>query len=974
MAADTLIFMLKMPTFSKRAALVLLATLAAAAITIPAIATLDLWSWTDKSALLPVREGISVNLVSHRAGTWLISDSRRLYRFDGDTLKDLTADLRGKGMSGVSNLFSDGSQWMVVNHALDREQPQVWLTNGEAWTEANGVFPYAQGGLDAVGYQGTWYVRTYTKAPAGRPANWTLYRWTGVSTAPEQIEIPLGKLTNLAAGCVKDVSNSILCTGVSTPFHVNGQWYFMGGTSQLQNSDKVISQAASTRLWKLDGNQWHEVAIPNVKFVSGVWQSEEQVLIATTDVTSNPFATDRLWVFDGTTMREVSDQALGVGLLSTDAREVKASWNGRAWVIVAGKNLVRFDGRTMTRETPSRDLFLNLASNNAGTTIFVGAASTPDSNVPSSPLMGKLVMLEEDFAKTVTTPTTVTNLGSEILSKTFGPEVTVTSNPSDARIGDGKRFTFSAQSLAPDLERIDIYVNGARIKSCYDKDCSYSQIYWSLGNTRRVQFVARAINTQNIARESATISLIVDANSNATAQDVPVISAPTNDNTTPSSATWTADLVSGISWSTWITPNETTLRTQPVTVQVAARAAKGLSSIEFWVNGSVKDTCVSDGQTIETRTCRLVLNPSELPNGADVFVNARIIDSRGLETWTTGKNFHRERVSIASSGTTPSTTPAPTTPGKIFKANATLEPAVNSILRGDRLTYRVKAQNNFNGLRLVEVLANGTVKRACSYGAAVGAVNCDLTLDTSNYQPGTTITLLAHAIDTNGQEVWSNGKSVLVRSSEQTPESNEAPAKAGNGLSVWSWMNPSQDVIAVNETATYTVGAWAPNGIKTIEMIADGITRKTCTFGNKGSKECSYTIGTNDFSDEHMVVMNARVTDMDGVVSWSDVRALTVKRTWNNLSNPPSYAQVTTNYPQDYPKDAQISFTIRGWSPRAVDHLDLFVNGKKVFTCPGERCTWTTPVYNQATLEYQVRMVDQVGQESWSGVYGLRRK
>jgi hypothetical protein len=157
-------------------------------------------------------------------------------------------------------------------------------------------------------------------------------------------------------------------------------------------------------------------------------------------------------------------------------------------------------------------------------------------------------------------------------------------------------------------------------------------------------------------------------------------------------------------------------------------------------------------------------------------------------------------------------------------------------------------------------------------------------------------------------------------------------------------------------------------------MIADGVVRKSCAFGTKGSKECSYTIGTNDFSDEHHVVMNARVTDMDGIVNWSDVRAITVKRTWNNLSNPPSYAQVTNNRPNGYVKDDQISFTMRGWSPRALDHMDLFVNGKKVFTCPGDRCTWTTPVYNQPTLEYQVRMIDQNGQEAWSGLYGLRRK
>lgn len=969
--------MLKKAFFSPRTALIFLAVLAMAAITIPAIATPDLWNWSDASASLPVREGVSLNLVSERAGNWLVSDSRRLYRYDGEALKDMTPELRAKGMLGVSNIFSDGNQWMVVNQALDREQPYIWLTNGEAWTEVSGRFPYAQGGLDAVGSQGTWYVRTYAKPQGGLPASWTMYRWWGAQTQPQQVELPLGKLTNAASGCLKGAANSVICTGVNTPLHVKGHWYFIGGTSQLKGTDNTVVQAASTHLWNIDGNTWREIAIPNIKFVSGVWQSEDQVLIATSDVTSNPFASDRFWVFDGTTMREVSDQALGAGLLSIDAREIKASWNGRAWVIVAGKNLVRFDGQRMTRQTPSRDLFVNLASNTAGVTLFVGAASTPELGVASSPLMGKLVLMNEDFDQTETTPSTVSNLATEIISKTFGPEITVTSNPVDARIGDGKQFIFSAQSTAKDLDHIDIYVNGARIKSCYDSTCSYAQTYWSLGNvTRRVQFVARAINHQNIARESAPVSLIVDANSSASAS---AMTTPTNEvisesATLPTNLPWTMDGRTGITWATWLTPNETVLKTQPVKFHVAARAAQGLDRIELWVNGSVKDTCAFDGKMTDARTCQLTLTPSDLPNGADVFVNARIVDHRDMETWSTGTNFHRERPAVNVTSVSPSANTIPTQAGAIFSASATLEPAAASVLRGNRVTYRVTAQNNSSGLRLIEVLANGTVKRACSFGAAVSAVTCDLALDTSTYQPGTTITLLAHAIDNNGQEVWSNGKSILVRATEQGPESNEAPTKADNGLSVWSWMAPAQDVIAVNETATYTVGAWAPRGIKTIEMIADGVVRKSCAFGTKGSKECSYTIGTNDFSDEHLVVMNARVTDMDGIVNWSDVRAITVKRTWNNLSNPPSYAQVTNNRPNGYVKDDQISFTMRGWSPRALDHMDLFVNGKKVFTCPGDRCTWTTPVYNQPTLEYQVRMIDQNGQEAWSGLYGLRRK
>ncbi len=962
---------------AKHLSRVIVGVVSVAAIAIPAFATPDLWNWTDRSALLPVREGVALNLVSENAGKWLISDSRRLYHFDGKSIKDLTRDLRSRGLLGVSRIFSDGRTWLVTHQPLDQSQPLVWLTDGDTWTEANGRFPYAEGGLDAVGRDGTWYVRTYNKPQTGHPATWTMYRWRGAQTQAEQITLPPNNLASLAAGCVNDGS-STLCTGVNTPIHVNGRWFFLGGTSQLKGIDNALLQLASTHLWSLSGDAWHELAIPSVKFVSGVWQSEDATLIATSDVTSNPFAADRFWVFDGNSMRDISSEALGAGLLSIDAREIKASWNGRAWVILAGKNLVRFDGRTMTRQTPTRDLFANIASDNAGMTVLVGAASEPDLGVTSSPLTAKLTVMEEDLTQTASTniPTPANSEGT-IISKIFGPRVHIVSNPTDARIGNGKIFAFEVEATdTSDIDHIDIYVNGGRVKTCFEVHCNYQQVYWTQGAlTRRVQLFARAINGRNVANDSETVSLIVDANSLATADPArfPATSVVSS-NAIPASLPWVMDLSTGIAWATWIDPPQTVLKNQPVRFNVAARAAKGLNRVEMWVNGAVKETCTFDNVVTDIRMCHVTLVATDLPNGASVFVNARVLDRRELQTWTSGSNFHRERAPAQNSPSQTESDSSPSVNGPVFSASAIIEPALASVVRGDTVTYKVKAQNNTTGLHSVEILANGVVKRTCSFGAAVGPVACDLALDTGNYQPGTTITLLGRAIDNRGQEVWANAKSILVRVTDQGVDSSEAPAKAGQSLSVWSWMNPAQDTITAHETATYTIGAWAQSGVKSIEMVVDGIVRKTCTFGSKGSKECAYTITTNDFSDEHMVVMNARVTDMDGVTAWSDVRMITVKRSWNALSNAASYAQVTTNRAQGYTKNDQISFTMRGWSARTLDHLDLFLNGIKVYSCPTDRCVWTTPLYTKSILEYQVRMVDQAGQDAWSGLYGLRQK
>lgn len=960
----------------KHAAALLKVTLCAIAIidiALPAIATPQLWQWQDRSALLPTQDGWSTSHISYAKNAWLISNGRGgLYRFDGATLSDLSSTAKARGIYNITNIFSDGSSWLITAQSPTSDQPSVWITDGASWIDVSASFSYANGGIDAVGYQGTWYVRTYQKSGnPGVPNTWKLYRYqAGADTKPVAMELPANYVAQ-TSGCATDLAGSQICNGWNGLQRIDGAWYLFGGRNQSRGTDGRTLQEARAQVWRLEGTTWKEISTPNVKFISNTWSNGTDALVATTDITSSPFNTDRFWVFTGAEFREVSQEAYAVGFLSKDAREMHASWNGRAWVILAGKTIARFDGRTMEAQTPTRDLFYDQASNNGGLTVFIGAESRSDLMVPTAPMRFKLVTMTEDLNQE---PPRVNRTGSEIVSKILGPALTTTSNPADFRVGNGKTFSFRAQSSSDDLERIDIYANGGRVRSCFDSDCLYAQTYWTNGaDTRRVELYARAINSRGYATESAHVTLIVDIRSNASAsiESIPVTNAP---QPIPERLAWRMETDSMITHATWMTPDTTILDTKTVTWSAAGRAANGLSSIEIWVNGSPRERCSFDGRVTDTRSCSVTFDPKLIPGGSEVFVNAKVIDSRGAIVWTTSNTLTRPRTQVSS---TPST-PAPSAPvnGPVFYAKAELSPVVATVARGEKVTYKVRAMDNTKGLSRIEITVNGTVARACAPSGSVSEVTCEHIVDTSSFTPGTSVLILAKAINATGQERVADGKSILIRDGATSNASQEAPNVSGT-LSTWSWTNPTQETITDTETLGYTVGAWSASGIESMELIANGRTRSRCDFDGataKGTKECTMTLRTQDFSDGETVVFNARITAVDGAISWTDVRTVRIRRTWNSTLGAASYVQVSHDRPNGYVYNDQVTLRVRGWSQDGVQNMQLYVNGFKVLDCPSDTCVYTTPLFTNPTLEYQARMTDRLGRVSWSGVYGLHIK
>lgn len=933
------------------------------------------WTWTDRSGVLPHRDGTSLDLLAANGGSWLASDHEHLYQVNGDSLKDLTAAARRAGLTTISTLSSDEQRWFVGGRTLDAGTPRAFVTDGTEFTDVSSLFAQGRGGLDAVGVRGTWYGRTFTNAGQYEPA-----RWTAFSFNPKTLEkntFPItSDLSNMAPGCFKEVTGVRVCLGESKLVRAGGQWFMIGGNAEVVNDQGKTTQFAKGGIWTItnDNRLLPVSGLPAFRFVSGIWQGKDQVLLATSDVVSTPFSPDRYWIFDGASLREVSEEALGVGLLSNDAREVRAAHAGETWLITLGKNLIRFDGEHMTSENKTRDFFTVVSSNGQGVYLLGGAVSTPDQSFATQPLTAKLVEVREDMNVPVTTP-------ANLVSRLRGPSIKVTAVPRNNVVGDGKIYTFRVTATDTDgVANTSIIVNGAKLKTCNTNVCEYTQTYYTNGQpTRSIEFMGGATDKAGNYNTSKPVTLTIDRSSTVSAahDKLGETDATGQVITIPNNKTWNRDANSGLAWMVWRQPEQTELKdNEQTTVVVAVQRSAGLGRVNIIVNGENGRSCDFTSQT-DIRVCTITLTGADYPAATEIFVNAQIFNSLNTDTqavWTDGVRIKR------SAGTAPVTTTVvngqtvqlAANPRPVFVTALTVNPDSSSVRRGDSFKVQSISQNSGNGLMTVEVYQNNNIIQTCSVGTVVSPVNCGATIDTSNMRAGTSLSFVTRAIDTRLNVIWSNTRVITIRDTEVQPQ----PQNAQGPIKVWNWMSP--DIAEMfNWQTTYSVGAWSPNGIERIEMIVDGQVRRTCSFGvTSGNRECDIVLSTDDYADMHSLSVNARITDGKGNKAWSDVRSILIRRVWvdDKEGQIPAYASITTNDNTGYNVGERITFKARGWSPYNVDRVQIFLNGEKVADCPGAICEFTSAPITTSQVEYQARAIDAVGHSAWTGMIGMSKK
>lgn len=804
----------------------------------PVSADLDAWSWVDESAELPRRDEVRFSSIAARQGEWLLSDGSNLVRFDGATVSDLSQEARDRGLRSIKLIASDNRSWLIWNKNADDARGQLWLRGASGWTDMTHVLPPSVDTLEANGYAGSWMLRSYS-----RGLSRSIYL-SGTNAIPADLSLPIGT-SALPAGCVKELSGSTVCTGVNRAFNAGGMWFWIGSASEARSANGTAADRVAVKLWRLSGTEFTAIKnVPAAKFVSGVWQTEAGVMVATSESPLQPRTADRLWIFNGYSWRELSAQAKATGLLPTDVSHMQVAYGGTSWMITSGNKLYRYDGKTLRSKGEAR--------------VLVNA------------------------------------------------------------IAGGNNFAVAGQD----------------------------------------------------ASGMASLFLVRDQVAEEKAEPIKKPVTPTVVNRPVSLST---DTATGLSYASWTDPVGKALPADESVIYIVAAQDKldGLASIEVWVNGSNVKNCFG-GQTKDEYRCEVTLYAADYPTGTNLFMNARITDGASQSLWISPVTLSRP-APAANAGD--DVQPVMETSGTgVFATRLTLEPANREVRRGTTVTVRAKSTNNMVGLERVEISYAGQIHRICRFGVAMSETTCDLTVDTSTLADNTSLSFVARAIDAEGRETWSNGESLTVRGATWNP----TPAAAGDakGFSQWSWLNPEIAELENNQEATYAVGAWSPEGVKSIEVVANGSVRKTCGYvSGVASRECSYVLRPSDWNHGDTVTVNARITDFSGNVIWSAPKTLLMTRGWWEAVNRPSaYVNVSASRSDSYKAGDTLTFTLMGWSPNGAERLELLVDGKVVMSCPSDVCRWTSGKLDANRMEFQARLTDRVGKQTWSGLSGLKKQ
>lgn len=705
------------------------------------------WKWSNLSDLLVRRDGTMITTVSARKDDFLATDGSRLYRFRENAITDLTEEARHQGFLSIADMASDGRAWLISSRGDKDDQSVMSLYDGNAWTAISGLFPFTSNGVEAVGKNSVWYVRTYGRDTGTDPLRYQFYRWDGINRQPETMVIPEDLVSAHKPGCFTYPNANKLCTGASRVAFVNETAYFIGGLSEFRGTNDTIYQTAKSNIWKLNGTAFEPIlSTPNFKFISGIWQLNNQIVIATSDAVSDPFAANKLWRFDGKTVKDISGPAYRVGLLPFNARETRMAQGGDTAMILTGKKAFRLvfaennAYETLTNMGRTRDLFVAVAGNASGFFLLGGAVSESQRDTAFTPLTAKL-------ASVVSRPSAETDLNT----------------------------------LTADTTNVPAYI------------------------------------------------------------------------------------------------------TQPIT------------------------------------SYPLLLN-------------------------------------------------------------AVIVPAEDLVARGTVQTYSLAFQQTKDGMDRAEIFLNGRLYHACLYNSvAMSQVLCRFEINTTTFEPGSVITVVTRLVDGQGRTEWRWIKTTrLLRSASAEP----GVANKTNNLTAWAWLAPNVDEISTNDertsdddqSTTFTIGAWSQN-ITRLDILVDGTVTETCQFpARPTTRECSYTVKPADFAHNHTIAITGRAMDASGSMAWTEPRYVRVRHGWNAPDLPAASVSITTDKPNGYHAGETVMLMARGWTPRTFERLDIYANGQHAATCTTEICQATLKEVRSSAIEYQARVTDLTGSQTWTGVYAIRVK
>jgi hypothetical protein len=953
-----------MNTLSKRfaAAFLLAATVLAGAPSLTQAATSP-WSWTDVSNQLTVRNNRPVWAMAYGNGNWFYTDGLDLwnggqvYRFDGYTQVNITTEVRNAGINRVDDIVTDGQSVLFLQNIVARNNSLMALKyqNG-SYTNVTSALrsPLSndEGISSLVGQNGTWYAVT-TK-------NYVL-RWNGDSNNATRISLPTN-VTNRLSGTAAPTyvpNGSKQINFQLGMYPTSNGWLLMALTEQPSTytyfSFYRFDGSTFTKLDRTSGDRSIDfVAFNGQSIIFQSWDGGTCVVKSVMKYENSTFQT----IF-----RDTGASNCGAPSSSIDLSGGFGVWDGSQWMVISGKKMFRLANNNIEQIDTTRDYFLTAASNGSNTILLGGADSDTFASGPIFPLQAKLTKLVNDGGTSNNGSTSNGTFGGgQTGTSSFGPTLRSMGNPSNFRVGNNGTFIYRlTASDANGVDRIDLYANGARIKTCYSDVCEFESTYFTNGASyRTVPFTGRATDKLGYSTDLPTNDVLTIDQSTAT--------AGTNNNNNNSN-TQTSNGVSA--WS-WVEPNQSFLRRdQNVIFGAGSWSDAGIKRIEIVVNGSTRNTC-HFANAMGNQQCTYSIWGGEFALGTNVAVNAKITNGNDQVLWTDLKNLNVTDANGSSNNNNNNT-----------NSNTNVwtwsEPETSQIKTNESAKFFVGASDQ-DGIQKIELFVNGSSWNTCNLGNAYGNQSCSVTVSGGSFAAGSDVYVNAKITDAQGNTAWSASRTYRIVASNGTT----TPTPSGtNPTSSWIWSAPEKTQLAKDETATWNVGAYDNDGLNRIDIWVNGVVKQTCNLGNAvGNRECNYAIRANDYAAGTNVFVNAAIIDSKGETTWSGSRSYAITTSNGNGSsnetpnNLPGSVQVTSNRDNGFSKNDTITVTANAQDQNGLKRIDLLVNGTLYKTCTNVgSCSVTVgPFPQNQTISYGATVVDNAGFAIWTGYKTINKK
>lgn len=545
--------------------------------------------WTDLSSKLSVRENRPVWAIAYAQPYWYFTDGLDLntgghiWRTDGTSVGDITAELRASGLTRADDIVSDGHTVLFLTNIVSGKKNfnALAYTNGKVQNPTSVWRSYLEENESLVsvsGLDGEWLVTT---------SHGRLFRWNIGTQSFRWVILPNSGtgLTNVSLYSLRHVSPPDAYPFFLAPVSVtlNGSWLIA-----------VPRNKETVQFWSVYKNGSVKNVTDSVgsfSYLRTLASDGRGILVAG----KRADGSEQVLRFNGTDTRELSatpyqqDAVQGSATIPADAwSRMRIGINKDSWVLIYDKTLLRFDGVRIQKIGETFDVFLAMAGDGRDRFLAGGLASWFGYNRPFEPLSARLVLARDNglvnpiFPSDISEPTVT----DQNISVWFDSQFSDT----DLR-RDGSRYIQIHGWAESGLDRIELLSNDTVLKTCsftsaYDtQSCSMTLYGSEYADGSELDLRARAVALDGATAYSDAIHPIRITNGNIAGQTV-------------------------TAWF-YAKPDTQTLSTyDPLTIEARAFADRGLNRIDVYANDTLVRRCHFVWMT-GTHSCDATVDPSD---------------------------------------------------------------------------------------------------------------------------------------------------------------------------------------------------------------------------------------------------------------------------------------------------------------------------------------------------------------------------